>query len=48
MLHHRTKMDYLEDFTERLYLFSLGAITKHHILSGVKRLDVYFLSVLES
>ena len=41
------KMDYLKDFTERLYLFSLAAITKHCIPSGLKRLDVYSLSVLE-
>ena len=33
------KMDYLKDFTERLYLFSLAAITKHYILGGLKRLE---------
>lgn len=36
------KIGYLHDFTEMLYLFSLAAITKHHTLSGLKKIRHLF------
>lgn len=37
------EMGYLHDFIEVLYQFPSAAITKHHTLSGLRRLESYTL-----